>query len=632
MTTRDDNPTETVDVITNPEALRARLVSRAVVHLYGRDATVVRTLAAGDSVVVGRDRPADVVVADPSLSRSHARFSFDGDRVFVVDLASKNGTRKNGEAVVGDVGVSVSVGDDILVGNVVAAVHVARGGEKRASAGIESHQRLVECLRDEVDRARFFKRSAALLAISSASDSHVGGFTTDVQKQLRGVDRVALYSPQVLEVLLPELSIDDARTVAKAIVAARDDLRVAVVGYPGGGDNAERMLDAAQEALKVAKSTATRVYVVAPEPRVVDAHDALLALTPEMRRLSETIDRLARTSVTVLIQGETGVGKEVVAQALHARGVRADKPIISVNCGSLSKHLIESTLFGHVKGAFTGADKDKKGVFESADGGTVFLDEVGELPEEAQRTLLRVLEVKKLSRVGAAEREIGVDVRVIAATHRDLEEMIRGGGFREDLFYRLNTVTLEVPPLRRRREEIAPLARRFLQRADEEARLDGFDDDALAVLAAWDWPGNVRELRNAVERAVVLADGRRITVADLPDALRRSLERERLSVDESDTRRMPLSPPPPPPPSAATTTTTMTTMTKTPQEPADLRSQLRTAEAQLIIDALERCGGVQSKAAQLLKVAPRTFSHRMRVLGITRENATYVFNVDGADE
>jgi len=255
--------------------------------------------------------------------------------------------------------------------------------------------------------------------------------------------------------------------------------------------------------------------------------ERLVSWAPEVQRLLRPIDQV------------TGTGKEVLARLIHEGGPRRDKPLVAVNCGAIPAELLESTLFGHERGAFTGAGQQQKGLFEAADGGTIMLDEVGELPAAAQVALLRVLEEKRVRRVGAT-REIEVDVRVIAATHRDLEAMVEARSFRRDLFYRLNGVDVTLPPLRARREDIAPLAERFLKKA---AKANGREvrsiaPEAMVLLKEYGWPGNVRELRNAVERAVVIAEAARLLdmpLRTLQDKISRHGIKRRLDHREGDT-------------------------------------------------------------------------------------------------
>jgi DNA-binding NtrC family response regulator len=237
---------------------------------------------------------------------------------------------------------------------------------------------------------------------------------------------------------------------------------------------------------------------------------------PAMQRVFETIQKVAETDLTVLVRGESGTGKELVAQALHNRSSRKNRPFVAVNCAAISAELVESELFGHEKGAFTGADARREGRFEAADGGTIFLDEIGDMAPETQAKVLRVLQERSFERVGGT-RPIAVDVRVVAATHRNLEQEVRGGAFREDLYYRLKVVEVELPPLRERSQDIPALTQRFLEQVTERLGRDKkrISEAALAHLARHSWPGNVRELQNVIEQAAVLASAEEIEVDDL---------------------------------------------------------------------------------------------------------------------
>jgi DNA-binding NtrC family response regulator len=242
----------------------------------------------------------------------------------------------------------------------------------------------------------------------------------------------------------------------------------------------------------------------------------LIGTGPAMQRVFETIQKVAETDLTVLVRGESGTGKELVAQALHNRSSRKNRPFVAVNCAAISAELVESELFGHEKGAFTGADARREGRFEAADGGTIFLDEIGDMAPETQAKVLRVLQERSFERVGGT-RPIKVDVRVVAATHRNLEEEVKSGEFREDLYYRLKVVAVELPPLRERPQDIPALTQRFLEQVTERLGRDKkqISEAALAHLARHTWPGNVRELQNVIEQAAVLASAPEIRVEDL---------------------------------------------------------------------------------------------------------------------
>jgi two-component system response regulator AtoC len=329
--------------------------------------------------------------------------------------------------------------------------------------------------------------------------------------------------------------------------------------------------------------------VAAPDPLVT-----LVGESPVMAALRVMLRKVAPHKATVLVRGESGTGKEVVARAVHALSPRAAAPFVAVNCGAIPAGLIESELFGHVRGAFTDAVRDRVGLVEQAAGGTLFLDEIGELPAASQVKLLRVLQDGHVRRLGAdAGVDMVVDVRVVAATSRSLEAEVAEGRFREDLLYRLDVLTLQLPPLRARTGDVARLAGHFL--ADARARLGAavtaraIGPAALEVLEAYAWPGNVRELENTVERAAVLCEASAIDVASLP---------ERVVAARADA---------PAPPAAAP---------GTEDEDLSIKRAARRMEEALIRQALERTGGNRTRAAELLEISQRALLYKIKEYGV----------------
>ncbi len=322
------------------------------------------------------------------------------------------------------------------------------------------------------------------------------------------------------------------------------------------------------------------------------AHSRLLGTSPTMKEVFELIHKVAPTRTTVLLTGESGTGKELVARAIHARGPRVEAPFVAVNCGAIPESLIESELFGHTKGAFTGALADKPGLFELAGQGTVFLDEIGELPLAMQVKLLRVLQERKLRRVGGAA-DLDVECRVIAATNRDLPVEIQQGRFREDLYFRLNVIQIHLPALRERRQDIPMLVDAFIGKFAEQqgSPVRGTSRDVMRALMAWHWPGNVRELENVIERGVTLAPGEIIDVDVLPPSLRSG----------------------PSAPAAASPTI----VDDVPADGLDLESALEAYERRLLERALHRTGGRKKRAAELLRVSFRSFRYRLAKLGLS---------------
>lgn len=262
----------------------------------------------------------------------------------------------------------------------------------------------------------------------------------------------------------------------------------------------------------------------------------IVGTSQKMQKVLQMVKKVAPTKATVLITGETGVGKEGIAQALHDLSPRSGKPMLKVNCASFSESLLESELFGYEKGAFTGADKTHKGRFELADGGTIFLDEIGEINEATQVKLLRVLQEKKFERIGG-EKTLSVDVRIVAATNRNLEKACEEGRFRKDLFYRLNEFSVEVPPLRERKDDIQELMNDFLEDYNGEngTSIKSFDKESRNILLSYEWPGNIRELQNCVRRSAVMCDGEIIKKEDLPPSLIDSLDEKNASMDVEKT-------------------------------------------------------------------------------------------------
>ena len=311
--------------------------------------------------------------------------------------------------------------------------------------------------------------------------------------------------------------------------------------------------------------------------------DSIVAESASMRHIVEMIRRVAPTETTVLILGESGTGKELVARAIHGLSTRTRGPFVAVNCAAIPENLLESELFGHVKGAFTGAIRDRVGKFEAADGGSILLDEIGEMRPELQVKILRCLEERTVERVGD-NRPIRVDVRVLAATNKDLSKAIQSGGFREDLYYRLNVVPLTIPPLRERREDIRALTQHFLTSLGAPLRL-GIDPEAFRALEVYEWPGNVRELENALERALIFHRGDTITLLDLPETIRAPRSREATSL---------------------------------PVSLPETGLSLEKVEKDLILRALQKHDWNQSRAARYLGITRHTLLYRMDKHGIER--------------
>ena len=311
----------------------------------------------------------------------------------------------------------------------------------------------------------------------------------------------------------PPIIVLTANGSVDAAIAA---IRLGAVDFVIKPASPERLEVSIQSALKI-EALSDELTRIKKKSEGTLTFDDLIIRGDGMQRVISLGKRAASSAIPVLIEGESGVGKELIARAIQGESERAGRPFVTVNCGAIPENLVESILFGHEKGAFTGAVERRVGKFQEADGGTLFLDEVGELPLDAQVKLLRALQEGEIDPVGA-KKPIKVNFRLVSATNRDMIQLVKDGRFREDLYYRLNVFPIWVPPLRERAEDIADLARHFLTRfaAEEGKRLSGFTDDAMKLLMAYDWPGNVRQLENAIFRAVVLADGPALSVAEFP--------------------------------------------------------------------------------------------------------------------
>ncbi|MCW8139564.1 MAG: sigma-54-dependent Fis family transcriptional regulator [Planctomycetota bacterium] len=317
-------------------------------------------------------------------------------------------------------------------------------------------------------------------------------------------------------------------TAEGAIQEVVDCMRLGAVDFVQKPFDRERLVTSIKNA-QARGALEARVSALTRELRRGEGFAAILGESAALRRTVDLLQRASESDVTVLLEGERGTGKEVAARAVHAEGARRSGPFVAVNCGAIQETLLESELFGHVKGAFTGAHQDHQGLFEVADGGTLFLDEIGEMNLDLQVKLLRVLETSEFRRVGGTKL-VKVDVRVVAATNKRLTEQVQAGRFREDLFYRLNVIHIEVPPLRERADDIPALVRAFLE-AHHRKGLPRREvsPEALAALTAYPWPGNVRELRNIIERSLILCRGETILADDLPAALVRGAHTEAAS-------------------------------------------------------------------------------------------------------
>ncbi len=391
--------------------------------------------------------------------------------------------------------------------------------------------------------------------------------------------------------LLREIKAEDPHaavimmTAYSSTKSAIEAMRLGAYDYISKPFDVEELKVLAEKALEKTDLEEQNVYL-RRELEGKYTFENIIGSSRKMQEIFSLVERVARTASTVLIHGESGTGKELIARAIHFASPRAEGKFLSINCGALPENLLESELFGHVRGAFTGAVREKKGLFQEANRGTLFLDEIGEMTPAMQVKLLRALQEKTIRRVGGNTEE-PIDVRIIAASNQDLEGRIASGDFREDLYYRINVIPLHLPPLRQRREDIPLLVEHFLAQFcdDLEVARKHISVDAMSLLESYPWPGNVRELENIIERAVALSAGDTITTRDLPPQL----------VDGRLPRRESIT---------------------LPDDGLDLEAYLEKVRADLMTQALDRAGGVQTKAAELLGMSFRSFRYYAKKVGI----------------
>jgi two-component system, NtrC family, response regulator AtoC len=532
---------------------RARRYRLVVVNESGSSS---HALPSSGAVVLGRGEDATLRLDDAAASRRHAVLHL-GSVVRLEDLGSANGTTVRGRKLASGEAVDVQPGDSIELGTSLAVLQTDELSASTTPWTLVTHTRFMEAVRGT--KPPFGVVRLQVLAAPGLAQRVLSA-------ELSAHDTVATFGPGQFEVLVPgrasEATTRLMEGLSAKLVAAGARVRAGCASAPVDGTDADHLLAAC-----AAPSSQ-------PAPGFLVRDDAMVSI-------SRLMDRVAPSQINVLLLGETGVGKEVLASELHRRSKRSAGPFVKLNCAALTESLLESELFGHEKGAFTGAVKQKQGLLETAKGGTVFLDEVGELPESLQAKLLRVLEERKVLRVGGTTPE-PIDVRFVFATNRDLEAEVERGAFRRDLFYRINGISISIPPLRERVGEIEPLARQFVAEACERDQrpVPEITPEALAMLKSWPWPGNIRELKNVMERALLLA-------GDGP------VGPEALAIDGHE------------PPGKALSGNA-------------LKDERDAAEKRAVLEALEKTNGNQTKAAELLGISRRTLVNRLTAYGMTK--------------
>jgi DNA-binding NtrC family response regulator/pSer/pThr/pTyr-binding forkhead associated (FHA) protein len=572
--------------------------------IFEGDSTRMVDLPPSGTILLGRGEPADVRLEDVSVAEAHAEISLAEGEARLRDLGAGetliNDERFDGARLLGSA-------DVVSLGEVTIIFH--QGQRSLASRPILEFTRFQRRAEEEIERSLRYHRPLSLLAIRlglQTDDSDT--VATKLEGQLRLTDLASWDGADRVLVLMPETGAEAAKIAAerllKVLLGTAPDARVGIATLPFDGCDIDTLLASARAATCVAKAGRQATAAESFRKLSIGSRTILIA-DPAMIQLYELVERLAASDLPILICGETGTGKELVASAVHAWSSRRVRPLIPMNCAALHENLIESELFGHEKGAFTGSVTTKPGLLELADGGTILLDEIGELSATAQAKLLRVLETKRVTRLGDV-RERDINIRIVAATNRNLEDQVTAGRFRQDLYYRLKGALLWIPPLRDRARELPLLAKAFL---DDACARTGRPSmtltyGAMQTLAAYSWPGNVRELKNLMEflaAAMLESDVEEWHISERLGA--------KLSASGPSSR--PLDEPTPLPNSDV----------RRRFRPID--EEVRELERTRMAEALMVAAGNQTRAAELIAMPLRTFVAKLKLYDIPRRSESF---------
>jgi len=586
-----------------PQLKRAK-ASKDRLRLVIINAQGVKNLDLPESgqVTIGRGKDNDIQLDDTAVSRNHIRLEF-AETMRIVDLESANGSTVRDQILKPGSSTDFAIGDSIDIGQTMLVVQ--RITPTARPRRLCSHAYFELRLEEECQRAGLEDGKFAVMRLHVGKDTSSASVNEALAMTFPRGHLIASYGPGEFEIMLLSCTKSDSEEYSRRLSATfgqkNIDYKAGLACFPNAGRSPEGLISAACDALKPAEETSNAIM---PEVIVSD---------PAMQRIYKLIERVGPGNISVLLLGETGVGKEILAESVHLASPRKDAPFVRLNCAALTETLLESELFGHEKGSFTGAIQTKQGLLESAQGGTVFLDEIGEMPLSTQVKMLRVLEERKVMRVGGT-KPLTIDVRFVSATNRNLEEEIGKGTFRQDLYFRLNGISFLIPPLRERPSEIISLANSFLASAAKNSGITpapGIAEDAQKTLSQYSWPGNIRELRNTMERAVLLCDDLNISNEHLP--------LEKMGNMMPSPHSLVGHPLPgalghaqPVPQFIADESTAILGSSK------DIRAEVEAFEKQRIINALEQCQGNQTKAAEMLGMPRRTFINRLDSYGIPR--------------
>ena len=593
--------------------------------------------------MIGRSQDAAIRVDDESISRRHAVIHV-GERLLIQDMGSLNGTRVRDRTLNNGETVEIQPGEAFEIGKVMAIVQ-RRAESGRPRKRIWPHGYFESRLEEECARRERTGGTFTLVRFHLDGTLPPGILESALDASLRVSDVAGNYGPGEVEVLFLDAAWDDVEMICDRFVtlmrAPRVKVNTGIAVYPSDGREASALMACANAKVRGA--------------HVVD-ENVQLVQQGAMDRLRRLIDRVAKSDISIILHGETGVGKEVLAREIHKRSDRVGKPLVGLNCAALTETLLESELFGHERGAFSGAVSTKPGLFEVAEKGTVFLDEIGEMSLTIQAKLLRVLEERQVLRVGGLSPR-AIDVRFLAASHRDLEAEVGTGRFRQDLYFRLNGITLTIPALRERTGEIEGLVTSFIADAARRSkRTEGvpmMSPESMSLLMGYAWPGNIRELRNVVERAVLLCTDNVITPEHLPAEKMATMTARAMRAPPPDLRQTaPLGTPIPHPARAFNTIATTRASQRvpgpehgfvedddlpppsrpTPRRPslpeethapapapqAQLKGAVQDFERERILEALQKSGGNQTTAAKILGISRRTLLNRLDSYNLPR--------------
>ena len=554
---------------------------------------------------IGRSLDADVYLDENAVSRIHAKLTMTDGEASIADLNSRNGTIVNGERITGP--RRLTPGDTIDICGVTLVFNSSVS--PRQTRALVDLTQLSQRGEEEVERALRYQRPLSVIVVRFAADvpdRHAAEAL--LSQKTRLMDVLAWGAGDHLVLLMPETAAAQAPDTAGPLVEALAQVgqapRAGFATCPEDGCDFHTLLAAARAASIHAKPG--EVETAGASFGTVTVGDrAIVVADPAMVRLFALIERLAAVDLAVLVCGETGTGKELAAAALHHWSARASRPLVTLNCAALQETLLESELFGHEKGAFTGAQSSKQGLLETAKGGTVLLDEIGELPLSGQAKLLRVLETKRVIRLGDV-REREIDIRIVAATNRNLQDEVAGGRFRQDLFFRLSGAKVWLPPLRDRKRELPLLAQAFLREACASLGRPTMtiSPGAMQVFAAYAWPGNVRELKNVME----------YVAAAVAEGVLQPWHLESIGGGAAPEGRMG------PPLEGAPVASPAGAPAADGAQFRPIEDEVREFEKTRMLAALQASGGNQTRAAELIKMPLRTFVAKLKQYGIQRRS------------